>query len=140
MTALQILVVDRAATGNDPVAVNFFQLASLAVVSLAAARVFEGPLVFHPSARVLWAQAYLVLLSSIVAFSLQLRAQQRLSPSAAAMIFLLEAPVGALAGGLFAGDRLTALQAGGCALMLAACGLAVLNGEREAPAAPLPVS
>jgi len=131
--AAQILAADRVAGQADSLALNFWQLAGVAVLSIAAAAIFEGRPVIHWTPGLVAAQAYVVIFSSLVAFTLQLHAQRRLSATAAAMIFLLEAPFGALAGYLVSGDRLTAIQGLGALIMLAACGLAVLAGEPTPP-------
>ncbi len=140
VTAGQILVADRAAGEADPLALNFWQLVGVAALSIAAAAIFEGRPVVHWTVELGVAQAFLIVFSSLIAFTIQLHAQRRLPPTAAAMIFLLEAPFGALAGFLLAGDRLTAIQGLGALIMLAACGAAVLAGEPAPPphaAAPL---
>jgi drug/metabolite transporter (DMT)-like permease len=131
--AAQILAADRVADQADPLALNFCQMAGVAALSIAAAAIFEGRPVIHWTPGLVVAQAYVVIFSSLVAFTLQLHAQRRLSPTVAAMIFILEAPFGALAGYLISGDRLTAIQAVGALIMLAACGLAVWAGEPAPP-------
>jgi len=138
--ALQILVTDRLAAGADVIALNFWQMAGVAVASLLAAPLFEGLRVPPATPGFLLAMGYLIVFSSLVAFTLQLQVQKKLAPTPAAMIFLLEAPFGALAGFLLAGDRLRPLQLAGCALMLAASALAVLAGEPapQPQAAPVP--
>jgi drug/metabolite transporter (DMT)-like permease len=133
VTAGQILVADRVAGQTDSLALNFWQLVGVAALSLVAAAVFEGRPVIHWTIGLVVAQLYLIVFSSLIAFTIQLHAQRTLPPTAAAMIFLLEAPFGALAGFLLSGDRLTAIQGVGAGLMLAACGAAVLSGEPAPP-------
>ncbi|MHB8420879.1 MAG: DMT family transporter [Myxococcales bacterium] len=138
--ALQILVADRVAAGADALALNFWQMVGVAAASLLAAPLLEGFRLPPPSVGFLLAMGYLIVFSSLVAFTLQLQAQKTLPPTPAAMLFLLEAPFGALAGFLLTGDRLAPLQLAGCALMLGASALAVQAGG-PAPhpqAAPVP--
>ena len=84
-------------------------------------------------------QLYLAVVSSGVAFTLQFWAQRRISPTAAAMVFLLEAPFGALASYLVYGERLSLVQGLGAALMMGASYLAVAAGDGHAPAEELPL-
>ena len=84
-------------------------------------------------------QLYLAVFSSGVAFTLQFWAQRRISPTAAAMVFLLEAPLGALAGYVAYGERLTLVQGFGALLMMGASYLAVAAGDENAPAEELPL-
>ncbi|MHB1844138.1 MAG: DMT family transporter [Deltaproteobacteria bacterium] len=134
-TACQILLADVLAQGADPLALNGVQMAGLAICALAAASLWDGVPVIRSSGRVWEATAYLAILSSVVAFTLQLRAQKRLPPTAAAMIFLLEAPFGALAGRLMLGERLDGVQGLGCGLILGASAVAVLWGGEPAASA-----
>jgi drug/metabolite transporter (DMT)-like permease len=125
VSALQILVADRVTTGADSISLNFVQLATVAVVSLPAALAVEGRLHFTPRPEAVFGLAYLAVLSSGIAFTVQLVAQKKMSPSVAAMIFLLEAPFGAIAGALFDGDRLNGTQWAGAGLMTLASLLAL---------------
>ena len=134
--AAQILVADRVTGETDSLALNFWQLVGLAALSLVAAALVEGTPRVHWTEQLVAAQAYLVVFSSIAAFTIQLHAQRRLPPTVAAMIFLLEAPFGALAGFLLSGDRLTVVQGAGAAAMLAACGIAILAGDAAPPPQP----
>ncbi len=132
-TAWQILLADKLAPGADPLALNGVQMASIALCSIAAALLWDGAPSVRSTAAVWGATAYLAILSSVVAFTLQLRAQKQLPPTAAAMIFLLEAPFGALAGRLVLGERLDLAQGVGCGLILGASALSVLTPARAAP-------
>ncbi len=139
VSAVHILIADRVAKEIDPIALNWVQLATVAVLSLAAARLVEGPMAIHWLPQVIGAQLYLAVFSSGVAFTLQFWAQRRISPTAAAMVFLLEAPFGALASYLVYGERLSLVQGLGAALMMGASYLAIAAGEENAPAAELPL-
>lgn len=138
--ALQILATDRVAAGADAIALNFWQMVGVTAASLAAAPFIEA---FRPPPATpgfVLSMGYLVVFSSLVAFTLQLQVQKKLPPTPAAMIFLLEAPFGALAGFWLTGDRLAPMQLAGCALMLGASAMAVLAGEPapQPQAAPAP--
>jgi len=125
VSALHILFADRVTTGADSLSLNYVQLTTVALICLPAALLFEGQLHFTVSPQAVFGLAYLAILSSGVAFTVQLVAQKRVSPGVAAMIFLLEAPFGAIAGLLFDGDHLTGSQWAGAALMTAASLLAI---------------
>jgi drug/metabolite transporter (DMT)-like permease len=123
--AFHIALAGRAARNAGAFALNFVQLSVVAVLSLGSALAIEGPVHFQASTGVVTGLIYLVVFSSIAAFTLQFYAQRRMSPTAAAMIFLLEAPFGALGGALLMGERLSVSQAGGAVLMLAASAWAI---------------
>jgi drug/metabolite transporter (DMT)-like permease len=110
------------------------QLATVAIISFGTAFAFEGQPHIRWSESTVVAYFYLAIFSSGVAFTLQFWAQRRISPSTAAMIFLLEAPFGAVAGAVAYGERLTGVQMLGGLLMLVGSYLAVAFGARE-PAA-----
>ena len=139
VSALHILLADRVAKDVDPIALNWVQLATVALLSVAAARLLEGPMAIRWLPSVVVGQLYLAVFSSGVAFTLQFWAQRRISPTAAAMVFLLEAPLGALAGYVAYGERLTLVQGFGALLMMGASYLAVAAGDENAPAEELPL-
>ncbi|MEK2688275.1 DMT family transporter [Bdellovibrio sp. GT3] len=70
--------------------------------------------------------AMLGLGSSIIAFSIQIRAQKVLSDSTASMIFLLESPFAALFGFLLLQERLSWFQAFGALIIMAASAIQIL--------------
>jgi drug/metabolite transporter (DMT)-like permease len=123
--ALQILAADRVTVGADSISLNFVQVVTVALVSLPVAFAMEGRLHFVPRPEAVFGLAYLAILSSGLAFTVQLVAQKRVSPGVAAMIFLLEAPFGAISGALFDGDRLSGTQWAGAGLMTVASLLAI---------------
>jgi drug/metabolite transporter (DMT)-like permease len=125
VSALHILVADRVTSGADSFSLNYVQLTTVALTALPVALLFEGQLHFATSPTAILGLVYLAVLSSGVAFTVQLVAQKRVSPGVAAMIFLLEAPFGAIAGLLFDGDHLTGSQWAGAALMTVASLLAI---------------
>jgi drug/metabolite transporter (DMT)-like permease len=139
VSAIHILIADRVSKDVDPIALNWVQLATVALLSVAAAWGLEGPPAIRWQPAVIGGQLYLAIFSSGVAFTLQFWAQRRISPTAAAMVFLLEAPFGALAGYLAYGEQLTLLQALGAVLMIGASYLAVAAGEKVAPADEIPL-
>jgi drug/metabolite transporter (DMT)-like permease len=131
VSAIHILIADRVAKAADSIALNWVQLATVTAISLITALALEGQPHIHWSRPIVAGQLYLAVFSSGVAFTLQFWAQRRISPTVAAMIFLLEAPFGALAGALIYGERLSGVQMLGGVMMLCASYLAVLTGERE---------
>ena len=131
VSAIHILIADRVAKEADSIALNWIQLATVAVISLGTAFALEGAPHITWSRNVVVGQLYLAIFSSGLAFTLQFWAQRRISPTVAAMIFLLEAPFGAAAGAAIYGERLSLVQMLGGMLMLVACYLAVITGERE---------
>jgi drug/metabolite transporter (DMT)-like permease len=130
-SAIHILIADRVAKAIDSIALNWVQLATVAACSIGVACAIEGGPQIRWSPSVVWGQLYLAIFSSGVAFTLQFWAQRRISPTVAAMIFLLEAPFGAAAGALWYHERLSGLQMTGALMMLAASYLAIVTGERE---------
>jgi drug/metabolite transporter (DMT)-like permease len=134
--AAHIIVIGRLAPKTDPVELSAGQFAVASLWSLVAALLTE-PLPLSAA----WALGlsgallpilYAGVLSSGVAFTLQIVAQRTARPAPAAILMALEGLFGALGGILFLGEPLTARLAGGGALMLAGAILAQL------PARPKP--
>lgn len=121
--AMQIVLVERYANRYDVFALTFVQVAGACVVCGAIA-VALGDLSV-PRGTTVWA-ALLVTGLFAVAFALliQVWAQRRVSAARIAIIFSLETVFAALAGYLFAGDRIGAIGVAGCGLILAGIVLA----------------
>jgi len=119
---VQILLVDRFAPGTDVIAFSCVQQVMCIVFSipflfLASERVhFNGA----DLAAAFGPVAFLGIVSSGIAYSLQNLGQVRTPPTLAAILMSLESVFGAFAGYLWFGDLLTARQLFGCALVLVA--------------------
>jgi drug/metabolite transporter (DMT)-like permease len=128
--AAHIIVIGRLAPRTDPIELSAGQFAVASLWSLVAA-LFTEPLPLSAA----WASGlsgallpilYAGVLSSGVAFTLQIVAQRTARPAPAAILMALEGLFGALGGILFLGEPLTARLAGGGALMLTGAILAQL--------------
>jgi drug/metabolite transporter (DMT)-like permease len=138
--AAHIIVIGRLAPKTDPIELSAGQFAVTAVLSLVAA-LFTEPLPFSQAwATGVWAAAlpilYAGILSSGVAFTLQIVAQRTARPAPAAILMALEGLFGALGGILLLGEPLTARLAGGGALMLTGAILAQLPARSKDAAHP----
>lgn len=87
--------------------------------------IFEGPLTWHVSLHSSIGLFTLGILSSIVAFVLQVNAQRTLNPALASLLCLLESPFAAVLAFLLLGERLGWVQWAGAALIMVASLLAV---------------
>jgi drug/metabolite transporter (DMT)-like permease len=75
--------------------------------------------------------AYLVLVSTLIGFLLQMMAQRVLRSSTACLILLMESPWAAMFAWVLLGERLTVIQAVGCALILLAAAGATRGAGAE---------
>lgn len=105
------------------------QIAVATVLTLLATPVIETPRL-HWTPLLTGMVAYEAVLASVVAIRLQLAAQQVLSPTYAALVFTLEPVVAAVTSLLITGDRLSATQWSGGALILAGSLLPELRRAR----------
>jgi drug/metabolite transporter (DMT)-like permease len=78
---------------------------------------------------------YLAILSTVLAFMLQIRAQKFLSPALASMIFLLESPFAAVYAYLLLGERLDWVQWIGAGIIMFAVTLSSIEETRKHRAA-----
>lgn len=98
ISAVQMVLVGKLTRQAEPFALNAIQLSTMAVLAIGGALLFGAPL--EPStidAKTWWSFVYLAVFSSFAAFALQLFGQRSVSATVSAAIFLLEAPIGALA-------------------------------------------
>lgn len=112
-----ILYIDRFAALVDGVELSVAQLFVCACGSILLALLFETPGWAEIAAA--WAAIlYAGVLSSGVAFTLQILGQQYAEPTLAAVIMSLESVIGVLAGMIVLGEHLGMAEIWGCALML----------------------
>ena len=120
---VQILLVNRYSPRLDGVQLSFAQFLVTAVFSSVAAAAAEGltpALLLTQLAAAGGAVAYCGILSSGVAYTLQIVGQRDLDPTIASLAMCLESVWSALAGWAVLGQRLTPFETAGCALMFAA--------------------
>lgn len=128
-----ILCCDHFARKGWPVAISAIQLAVAALSSGIAAFIFEAPSwqqISDAAVPIL----YCGLMSSGVAYTLQIVAQKRTPPTVASLMMSLEAVFAALAGALILGERMSGRELTGCAVMFAAILLVQLTpAEKKSP-------
>lgn len=130
MAAVHILVIDRfAATARSPLSLNTFQSLWGALLCLPFALAFESfPSLGAPP--IAWAGvAYLTVISTMIAFLIQIRAQRLLAPVTASLLFLLESPFSAVFARYFLGDHLLPSQWLGGGLILVSATLCIVRPE-----------
>ena len=128
---LQILVVNHFSPKLDGIQLSFAQFLMVAVLSTIFMFVFEAPTIdqFRGAAVSI---AYCGIMSSGVAFTLQIVAQRDLDPTIASLAMCLESVFSALAGWLILGETLSATELCGCALMFGAIVASQLPEKKRA--------
>jgi drug/metabolite transporter (DMT)-like permease len=127
--AVQVLIVARVAPKVDPFALNAVQLSVLFGLALPTALVVDGIGVLEkvqamPSST--WfAFAYLAVFSTVVAFTCQLFGQRHASAPTAAVIMLLETPIGVIGAVLAFEEHMAISQWLGAAVLLAGVGMSL---------------
>ncbi len=114
----QILLVDRFANRVDAMELSTGQAFTTAVFSFAAMMLFENPsldAIFNAAVPILYGG----VMSSGVAFTLQIYGQKYAEPSAAAILMSFEAIFGAVSGRLLLGEVMSGREIFGCVLMFA---------------------
>lgn len=118
--AVQITLVDRYAGGLDGMKLNFVQFLVNAMLSAVMMLLLEKPTLSGILACA-WPLVYTGVMSSGVAYYLQILGQQRLSSTPASLIMSLESVFAALSGWLVLNERLSPTELLGCALVF--CGV-----------------
>ena len=117
--AVQITLIDRLAIGLDGLRVNCIQ--TLVCGVLAAIAMVLTETVDFGSLLACWPSvAYAGILSTGVAYSLQILGQKHLDPTPASLIMSLESVFAALSGWLVLKERMSVNEAIGCALVFGA--------------------
>ncbi|MDO4922263.1 MAG: DMT family transporter [Phascolarctobacterium sp.] len=119
----QIICVDKIITDLDGVRLSLVQFATCTVLNGVLMLIFENP--SWSSVLQGWAPiAYAGIMSSGVAYTLQITGQKHCSPVLACMLMSLESAFALLSGWLFLGQAMSAREIFGCALVFAAIMLA----------------
>ncbi len=119
--SFQIMLIDRYGRDIGGVRLSFLQFLVCAVVSLALSLAFEpGGFALDGIKNALMAILYLGVMSSGVAYTLQIIGQRYASPAVASLTMSLESVFAALGGWIIAADVLSPREILGCALVFAA--------------------
>jgi drug/metabolite transporter (DMT)-like permease len=129
--AVHVQVIGWLAERVRPLAIAVVQFTICGLISLIVGLATETATLGGLSGAA-WPIAYAGILSTGVAYTLQIVGQRRVDPTRAGIIFSMEAVFAVLGGWLLLGEAMTARMLGGCALMLAAMVLAQLRrGQRR---------
>lgn len=136
--AFQVLLVGKLAKAADPFALNGLQLAGVLALAVPACLLVEGaPDVTRIDASTWMAFLYLAVFSTVVAFTCQIFGQKHTSPPAAAVIMLVETPIGVLAALALLHETMSLSQWAGAGVLLAGVGVALHAEMRsQRPRAP----
>ena len=120
--AIQIILTGRFCKGVDAFMLNTIQVVTVAVLSLAAAPLFDGPpsTAIVLSGKLIAGMLYLGLLSTFLAECVQTIGLKYVSPLLATILMSLESVFGVLASVVLLGEQLTGRMIMGCVLMFAA--------------------
>lgn len=121
--AIQILLVDHYAQRVNGIDLSCAQFLVVSVISLIGMAVTEAP-TWTSLRECIWPVLYVGILSSGVAYTLQILAQRDSNPTVVSLLMSLEAVFATLAGALVLHDHMTGREYLGCGLMLSAVILA----------------
>lgn len=112
-----VVVIDRLGKRVRPLRYSMGQFAVCAVLGLVGAFIFEAPSM-SAILDAKWAILYCGIMSSGVAYTLQIIAQKRCDPTMAAIVFSSESMFSAIGGVIFKIDSIALIGYVGCAFML----------------------
>lgn len=131
--SIHILVIDYFSPKGDGVVISCIQFLVCGIISGACMLLTEQPRIAN-IIDAKWSILYAGVLSSGVAFTLQVVAQKKVNPTVASLIMCLESVVAVLAGWLILKQDLSAREIWGCVLMFVAIVLAQIpmpNKKKE---------
>lgn len=121
--SVHILIIDHFSPKGDGVVISCIQFFACGILSAIVMFFVENPSMTNIVAAK-WPILYAGVLSSGVAYTLQVVAQKNVNPTVASLILCLESVVSAIAGWLILHETLTARELLGCGLMFIAIVLA----------------
>ncbi len=117
--AVQIILIDKMSSEADGLRLNCIQSLVVALISTVCMLLFENP--DAQAICVSWLPiCYAGILSTGVAYSLQIVGQKCLSPAPASLIMSLESVIAALCGWLILKEQFSTREIAGCALVFTA--------------------
>lgn len=122
---VHILVIDYFSPKGDGVVISCIQFFTCGILSGIPMLFFENPSVGN-MVDAKWSILYAGVLSSGVAYTLQVVAQKNVNPTVASLIMCLESVVAVLAGWIVLGQEMSSREILGCVLMFVAIVLAQL--------------
>ncbi len=132
--ALHILIIDRFVAYVDCIHLSFAQFAVVTVISGVGALIFEKPSAVVAS-ECIWQLLYVGIMSSGVAYTLQIISQKDSNPTVVTLLLSLESVFSVLGGAVLLNETLSVREYIGCAIMLAAVVFAQLPlSKNKAPA------
>lgn len=123
--SVHILVIDHFSPKGDGVVISCIQFFTCGIFSGIPMLFFENPSIGN-MLDAKWAILYAGVLSSGVAYTLQVVAQKNVNPTVASLIMCLESVVAVLAGWIILGQGMSSREIWGCVLMFAAIVVAQL--------------
>lgn len=123
--SVHILVIDHFSPKGDGVVISCIQFFTCGILSAIPMLFFENPSV-GSMLDAKWLILYAGVLSSGVAYTLQVVAQKNVNPTVASLIMCLESVVAVLAGWIILGQGMSSREIWGCLLMFAAIVVAQL--------------
>ena len=128
--ALHILVIDYFSPRTDGVKMSGIQFLVCGLLSTVPALIFETSSLNNILQA--WAPIlYAGVLSSGVAYTLQIIGQKNMNPTVASLILSLESCISVIAGWILLGQKLGLREFGGCVLMFSAILLAQLPEKKQ---------
>ena len=126
---LHILFIDYFSPKVDGIRLSCIQFFTAAILNALLALIFEGGLHLYLVASSILPVLYLGIVSSGIAYTLQILGQKGVNPSAASIILSLESVFGILGTALFLDKTLSAREYLGCFIVLVAVILSQLEKE-----------
>ena len=125
-----ILIIDHFSPKTDGVKLSCLQFAVVSIASFIA-MIFTEKLVMADVLAAVIPLLYAGVLSSAVAYTLQIVAQKDADPTVASLILSLESVFAAICGAIILGETLTGREITGCVIMFVAIILAQLPSKEE---------
>lgn len=129
--ACQILLIDRFTDRVDGIELSCMQLFTVMVLSTIGMFLFRETPSLYAVRQCIWPLLYVGVMSSGVAYTLQIIAQKDSNPTVISLLLSMESVFATLAGALLLRERMSGREYLGCLLMLCAVILAQLPAPQR---------
>ena len=128
LLALQILFIDKGVEKDDPLTISFISQGLSALIFGVLMLIVDKPTIMDFK-NALWPVLYSILISGVLAQTLQIIYQKDVEPSLASLLLSLESVFGALGGWLILGQSLSIREIAGCVIIFIA--ILIANKKSE---------
>jgi len=128
--SIQILFIDKYAPKTNVIILSFIQFVTVGIICTSVCLIIEHPTLSGLKSGI-WPLLYTGILSSGVAYTLQIVGQKGMDPTISSLILCLESVISVLSGWIILGQKLSTRELFGCLLVFIALSIVQIPQKKK---------